>query len=280
MTEQNKQSDTPAPEQQIRGDDPVGYVGKIAFELMRMGRGISCKMYMTPDKLGESIPLFADHHNELPFRCDACSTPGYGPNTKCSEFCDRAEEHLEGSDEIFWRGVCEHLGLNVEDGLAFTRCGERYPEWLSELSGSSTAEVAEDLFQRLRTDLHFYQNRIAEAHHALFHDDPTDIAERRDRHQEESNELSQSLGMTREEAHCLVDYTWDRPSGEPSEEIGASLLTLASLCVVAGYDMATCGDVELERLRRPEMIDRIRAKRATRHGRGPLPGTDAEGTNS
>ena len=119
-----------------------------------------------------------------------------------------------------------------------------------------------------------YQARVAEAHHALFHDDPTDIAERRDRHQEESNELSQSLGMTREEAHRLVDYTWDRPAGEPTKEIGASLLTLASLCVVGGYDMASCGYADLEKLQRPETIDRIRAKRATRHGRGSLPGFD------
>lgn len=60
------------------------------------------------------------------------------------------EAHVEGDDQIFWRTVCEQLGLGVEDGLAFTRCGEKYPEWLSELSGSSTAEFADELFQRVR----------------------------------------------------------------------------------------------------------------------------------
>jgi len=119
-----------------------------------------------------------------------------------------------------------------------------------------------------------YQERVAAAHPALFHDDPTDLAERLARHKEEDNELCQSLGMSREEAHRLVDYTWDRPVGEPAKEIGSTLLTLASLCVVAGYDMAECGEADLEKLQRPETIARIRAKRATRHGRGPLPGLD------
>src|SRR5882724_8875808 len=40
----------------------------------------------------------------------------------------------------------------------------------------------------------------------------TDIAERCHRFYEEAGELVQALGMTREEAHKLVDYTWDRPS--------------------------------------------------------------------
>ncbi len=31
-----------------------------------------------------------------------------------------------------------------------------------------------------------------------------------------------------------------------------------------------CAEADLEKLQRPETIARIRAKRATRHGRGPL----------
>jgi len=117
-----------------------------------------------------------------------------------------------------------------------------------------------------------FQARVAAAHYALFHDDPTDAAERLARFAEEANETCQSLGMTREDAHALVDYTYDRPAGEPAKEIGSALLTLASLCVVAGYDLMACGEADLQKLQRPETIARIRAKRATRHGRGPLPG--------
>ncbi len=119
-----------------------------------------------------------------------------------------------------------------------------------------------------------YQDRVAEAHHALFHDDPTDVEERRARFAEEVNETLQAFGMSREDMHQLVDYTWDRPVGEPCKEIGAALLTLTSLCVVAGYDLMECGEADLEKLQKPETISRIRAKRSTRHGRGPLPGFD------
>ncbi len=119
-----------------------------------------------------------------------------------------------------------------------------------------------------------YQDRVAAAHHALFHDDPTDIAERLARYAEETNEVLQAFGMSREDMHRLVDYTCDRPAGAPAKEIGAALLTLTSLCVVAGYDVMACGEADLEKLQRPETIARIRAKRSTRHGRGPLPGID------
>lgn len=119
-----------------------------------------------------------------------------------------------------------------------------------------------------------YQERVAAAHNALFYDDPTDIAERRNRFAEEVNETLQAFGMTEDEAIQLVRYSWSRPVGEPAKEIGAALLTLTSLCVVAGFDLMACGEADLEKLQRPETIARIRAKRSTRHGRGPLPGFD------
>ncbi|WP_259667247.1 hypothetical protein [Rhizobium lentis] len=119
-----------------------------------------------------------------------------------------------------------------------------------------------------------YQARVAKAHHALFHDDPTDVEERLARFFEEAVETCQALGMNFADAHKLVNYTYDRPVGEPAKEIGAAMLTLASLCVVAGYDLMECAEADLEKLQRPETIARIRAKRTTRHGRGPLPGFD------
>lgn len=125
-----------------------------------------------------------------------------------------------------------------------------------------------------------FQARVSTAHHALFHDDPTDVAERSARYFEESGETCQALGMTEEEAIALVRYTWSRPAGDPAKEIGSAALTLASLCIVAGYDMMACAEADLEKLLRPETIERIRAKRATRHGRGPLPGFDPTSTAS
>ena len=117
-----------------------------------------------------------------------------------------------------------------------------------------------------------FQDRVAEAHVALFHDDPTDLPERRDRFYEEATEAAQALGMTEDEAHQLVSYTFSRPPGDVRKEIGAAALTLASVCVVGGWDMMACAEADLAALRTPEKIAKVRAKRATRHGRGPLPG--------
>lgn len=121
-----------------------------------------------------------------------------------------------------------------------------------------------------------FQMRVAAAHVALFNDDPTDLAERRDRFGEEANEVQQALGQTREAAHQLVDYTYDRPVGRPEKEIGAAAVTLTSLCVIGGWDVAACAEADLAKLQQPESIARIRAKRSTRHGRGPLPGYPPE----
>ncbi|KQY45608.1 hypothetical protein ASD46_09290 [Rhizobium sp. Root491] len=125
-------------------------------------------------------------------------------------------------------------------------------------------------------DVAGFQQRVEAAHRALFHDDPTDVEERRARFWEEAGETVQAFGMTEEDAIELVRYTWSRAKGEPAKEIGAAMLTLASLCVVAGYDLSECAEADLEKLQRPETIARIRAKRSTRHGRGPLPGFDPE----
>lgn len=120
-----------------------------------------------------------------------------------------------------------------------------------------------------------YQQRVKAACAVLFEGDPTDVAERRDRFAEEALETCQAFGMTGEDMHALVDYTFGRPVGEAAKEIGAAMTTLASLCVYAGGDLMACAEADLAKLQQPETIARIRAKRATRHGRGSLPGLSA-----
>jgi hypothetical protein len=153
---------------------------------------------------------------------------------------------------------------SVDDGSLWVRPREEFEDgrFTALASPPSPAEVT-------------FQDRVAEAHVALFHDDPTDLPERRDRFYEEATEAVQSLGMTEDEAHQLVSYTFSRAPGDVRKEIGAAALTLASLCVVGGWDMMECAEGDLAALRTPEKIAKVRAKRATRHGRGPLPGLDA-----
>lgn len=124
-----------------------------------------------------------------------------------------------------------------------------------------------------------FQKRNAAWMAVAFAGDPTDLPERVARFGEESLELQQALGQTREDAHRLVDYVYDRPIGRADKEMGGTLTTLACLAVATGLDMATCGEDELARVSSTEFIAKLRGKRATRHGRGPLPGFSAPGTS-
>ncbi|AJX60050.1 hypothetical protein [Burkholderia pseudomallei] len=98
-----------------------------------------------------------------------------------------------------------------------------------------------------------------------------DVLERNHRFFEEAGELVQACGMTREEAHALVDYTWSRPAGEPTQEVGGVMVTLAAHCLANGIDMHAAGETELARINVPETITKIRAKQAAKPKHSPLP---------
>jgi hypothetical protein len=97
-------------------------------------------------------------------------------------------------------------------------------------------------------------------------------AERVQRFQEEANELCQALGLTREEAHMLVDYTWNRPVGYPAQEVGGAMTTLAALCFATGLDLPGCAATEFNRCNSPDTMQRIREKQALKPKSSPLPG--------
>jgi hypothetical protein len=96
-----------------------------------------------------------------------------------------------------------------------------------------------------------------------------DIVERNHRFLEEALELVQSLGCTKSEAHQLVDYVYDRPIGEPYQECGGVMITLAALVMAASLNMNECGEIELERIW--TKIDKIRVKQASKPKCSPLP---------
>lgn len=99
-----------------------------------------------------------------------------------------------------------------------------------------------------------------------------DKIERNHRFLEESLELVQSLGCTKSEAMQLVEYVYGRPVGEPHQEAGGVMVTLAALCLAAGLDMHGCGENELARISRPAIIEKIRKKQASKPQFSPLPG--------
>jgi hypothetical protein len=97
-----------------------------------------------------------------------------------------------------------------------------------------------------------------------------DQVERNHRFLEEALELVQARGCSRAHAHQLVDYVFDRPAGEPAQEVGGVMVTLAALCIAGDLDMHQAGETELARIW--TKIDQIRAKQATKPKHSPLPG--------
>ena len=65
---------------------------------------------------------------------------------------------------------------------------------------------------------------------------------------EEALELVQSLGCTCEEADRLVTYVFSRPKGAPLQELGGTLVTLATLSNANGFSMEGAATKELENI--------------------------------
>lgn len=115
-----------------------------------------------------------------------------------------------------------------------------------------------------------YQDRVHSFMLACFGEAiAADGVERNHRFLEESLELVQALGCTASEAHQLVDYVFGRPVGEPHQETGGALVTLAALCNAHKIDMDIAGETELTRCW--SKIEKIRAKQAAKPKHGPLP---------
>ena len=98
-----------------------------------------------------------------------------------------------------------------------------------------------------------------------------DTQERNYRFLEEALELVQSVGCSREDAHKLVDYVFDRPLGAPQQEVGGVMVTLAAFCTTHGISLEEAGEIELARVWTD--IEKIRAKQAAKPYRAdkPLP---------
>jgi len=89
-----------------------------------------------------------------------------------------------------------------------------------------------------------------------------DPEERIIRTAEEVLELAQTQGVTREQMHALVDQVFDKPVGEPMQELGGALVTLCSFMAVTGMNGVDAFNTEFARCRDPDVIERIKAKHA------------------
>lgn len=97
----------------------------------------------------------------------------------------------------------------------------------------------------------------------------SDRQERCHRFLEEALELAQACGCTRKDAIELVQYVFNRPTGDKRQEVGGAMVTLAGLCHAHDLDMQACADAELAR--NWTKVDQIRLKQANKPKNSPLP---------
>lgn len=122
-------------------------------------------------------------------------------------------------------------------------------------------------------DISVFQDRVAAWCVECFGDTTAyDVVERNWRFLEEALELVQSLGGNAADAHTLVDYVFGREAGDLHQEVGGTMVTLAALVAANGLSVGDAAFRELDRIERPEIIEKIRRKHASKPHRSPLPG--------
>lgn len=99
-----------------------------------------------------------------------------------------------------------------------------------------------------------------------------DVQERCDRFLEEALEKVQAYGYDPARIATLVNYVFNRPVGDPFQEAGGVMVTLAALCWATGVDLHAAAETELGRILQPEVMEKIRKKQASKRGlHTPLP---------
>lgn len=144
--------------------------------------------------------------------------------------------------------------------------GEVTEDWRRDMRIALTAALA------LVTPNSGFQARVQPWMMACFGAEiAADKLERLDRLLEEVLELCQAQEYPEWRIDAIKRYTFDRPQGDVSQELGGVMVTLAALCLANDLDMHTAGETELARVSTPEMIAKIRAKQAAKPKFSPLP---------
>ena len=129
-----------------------------------------------------------------------------------------------------------------------------------------------DAVERLRGDLAAFQSRTEGWLHECFDQRiATARDERTFRFLEEAMELAQAEGLTRADMAKVADYVFGRDVGETAQEVGGVMVTLAALCWNAGLSLHDAAWTEMERVERPEVMAKVRAKQDAKSAAGMSP---------
>jgi len=115
-----------------------------------------------------------------------------------------------------------------------------------------------------------FQQRLAPWMDACFGPEiSADKLERGDRFLEEALELLQSGGYPPERGAALTRYVFGREVGDPAQEVGDVMVTLAAYCLATDHGMHEAGEAELARIW--TKVEKIRAKQAAKPKGSALP---------
>lgn len=167
--------------------------------------------------------------------------------------------------EAVARAMCVAYGIDP-DAASLGADGKMRRAWEARMK---EAEAAVRVCAEAEALSRPYQDRVQDWMQACFgREISKDGAERCHRFTEEALELVQSLGMSSDDAHALVDYVYGRPLGEPDQEVGGVMVTLAALCTPFGLNLNEAAEKELSRVW--TKVDQIRAKQAAKPKGSPL----------
>lgn len=160
-------------------------------------------------------------------------------------------------------------GEELEDWLADAIDDSLDMDWTGRVGARSIMRQMEEAgFVMVKADP--FQQRVQPWLMACFGEMIAgDREERNHRFLEEALELVQSLGCSASESHQLVDYVFGRDVGDPPQEVGGVMVTLAALCLANGLDMHDAAETELARIW--TKVEAIRAKQAAKPKHSPLP---------
>ncbi|WP_220150343.1 hypothetical protein [Thalassospira profundimaris] len=182
----------------------------------------------------------------------------------------------EVTEVMGWRvtvGIEEFLNVTAS---CRANCSARLDNWFKELATYKhpirlTIMCPKKIWTTIDHLKGDYQKRAGDWASACFGvETAIDHFHRRNRFMEEAIELHQAAGGTADEIIQLVHHVSNKPTGDPHQEVGGTMVTLATLCTALGIDLLHAGEDELARVW--EEFPRIRAKQAAAIKGSPLPG--------
>lgn len=195
---------------------------------------------------------------------DGVLTYDYDPETKARAVAARQPETDEQyADE---QALIDHLDSLMDDG---GQGGEKWEPAQAAIAGIIAARQPVGLSDTFQHSVSEWMDKCFLP--SLY----SNMTERGDRLLEEVLELLQAHGYDKARVPTLVDYVFSRPVGDPAQEVGGVMVTLAGYCWVAGLDMHVHGHAELARISHPEVMAKIQAKQEAKnalHFDTPLPG--------